>query len=332
MRVALLSFAFRPSLGGIERVSEILEQGLSKAGHEVRVATMSTGPAEPGVLRQPSALELMSLLRWSDVVLESNVSIRLSWPCILGLARRPRLTVLHTPIGVHGGNRQKWLDRAKMRLLPRRSTYTVADWLGAELPFRTEFMPNPFDPSEYLDSGDERRSGVLFVGRLTRAKGLDVLIEALSTIDGPPQLTVVGDGPDYQEVHADARSRGLDVHFVGALPPAEVAKQMKKAAVLCIPSISEPPEVFPLVALEGLAAGCRIVASDCGGLPEAVSGHGLVVPERSPSRLALALSEALSAGPIAPDERIARRGYLQRFRSDEVISTYARVIEELVQR
>ena len=257
-RVALLSYAFRPSLGGIERVSDILETGLRDAGYDVRVATMSSGPDEANVLRLPSTLQLVRLLSWCDVIVESNVSIRLSWPAIARMVKRPRLTVLHTPITVHNGGRMAWIDDAKVRLLPRGATYAVSRWLGAQLPIRVGFMPNPFESADYPHQELTQRRGVLFVGRLTRAKGLDVLLNALALLNERPALTVVGDGNERLALQEQARGLGLEVRFLGGLDSAGTAAEMTTAAVLCIPSISQPPEVFPLVAPPlGGASGTR---------------------------------------------------------------------------
>lgn len=330
-RVVLLSYAYRPSLGGIERVSELLYQGLTDSGWEVRVVTMTAGPAEANLIRRPTTRELFATLRWSDVVLESNVSLRLAWPTALRLIQRPRLTVLHAPVSANTGNQSRLVDKIKLLMLPRGSTFTVSEWLASRLPIPAKVMPNPFVPSQGIHDPASERQGVLFVGRITRAKGLDVLLDALSAMKTQPSLTVVGDGPERERLESRAAALGLRVNFCGALTSEQVTKAMATAKVLCIPSVSQPPEVFPLVALEGIANGCEIVATDCGGLPEAVGPHGIIVPELDAQRLAEALATALRQDRMTPDQISARAAYLERYQVDEVVATYEHHLLRILQ-
>jgi len=84
MRILFCSHFFYPSVGGIERVSQVLATEFSLAGHTVKVVT-STLESDGTkflfeVIRRPPALELLRLVLWSEVVFHNNISLRLCWP------------------------------------------------------------------------------------------------------------------------------------------------------------------------------------------------------------------------------------------------------------
>lgn len=87
---------------------------------------------------------------------------------------------------------------------------------------------------------------------------------------------------------------GVAATFDGPLPPTEVARAMQVAAVVAVPSTY--PEGLGLVALEGMAAGALVVASDIGGLPESVvdGTTGWLVAPGNVGALAVALEDALT--------------------------------------
>jgi glycosyltransferase involved in cell wall biosynthesis len=143
-------------------------------------------------------------------------------------------------------------------------------------------------------TGHAERRRVLFAGRITRAKGVDVLIAAAREVDA--EFVICGDGRDLQEMRALAASLGVErrVSFRGWLEPDRLAQELADASVVAVPSLW--PEPFGLVGIEALAAGRPVVASATGGiqdwLKDGVSGVG--VPPADPARLAAALNEILA--------------------------------------
>jgi glycosyltransferase involved in cell wall biosynthesis len=154
---------------------------------------------------------------------------------------------------------------------------------------KTRIIYGGADPARYRPDPAVKREGVLFVGRLTPHKGIDVLIRAL-----PPdaRLTVVGsEGHDStspeREYPALLRSLAADrrVEFLGAVDDDELARRYRTAAVVVIPSVERTwygravvvSELLGLVALEAMASGAPVIASRIGGLPEivadGVTGH-----------------------------------------------------------
>jgi glycosyltransferase involved in cell wall biosynthesis len=145
------------------------------------------------------------------------------------------------------------------------------------------------------------------VGALTLlrpGKGLETLIDATPEVlahNPRAQVAIVGDGPDLDALDARARQRGVAhaVHFLG--PSADPLSALRGMQVFAHPSWAE---AFPYVILEAMSLGLPIVASDVGGVGEAlVDGSGLLVPPRDASALAGALNDLL-----AHPEKMARLG------------------------
>jgi glycosyltransferase involved in cell wall biosynthesis len=156
-----------------------------------------------------------------------------------------------------------------------------ADTLGAPA-LKTRVVYGGVDPARHRPDPGEPRSGVLYVGRLTPHKGIDRLIEALPT--GTP-LTIAGSeghDPRPPERNYPALLRRLaskrDVAFVAAPDDATVARLLRRAAVLALPSVGVTcygkrvaiPELLSLTVLEAMASGTPVVCSRIGGVPEIV--------------------------------------------------------------
>ncbi|RYF41138.1 MAG: glycosyltransferase [Comamonadaceae bacterium] len=112
------------------------------------------------------------------------------------------------------------------------------------------------------------RTGALYVGRLSREKGVDVLLEAWRQLSDIP-LTIVGSGPEEAALRSSAPA---GVRFVGALPPEGVRQHMQEAACLVMPS--RWYEGLPLTALEAFSLSLPIICSRIGSLAEIVEHDG----------------------------------------------------------
>jgi glycosyltransferase involved in cell wall biosynthesis len=146
-----------------------------------------------------------------------------------------------------------------------------------------------------------------FVGRLTRQKGVDVLLRAFARVEKEipsARLVLAGDGPERKSLVALARSLGLRrVAFLGWRSNA--ADVLADVDLLAMPSRWEG---FGLVALEAMALGKPVVASNVSALPEIVvpGETGLLVPREGAAELADALQVLLSDRERA--ERMGRAG------------------------
>jgi starch synthase len=183
-------------------------------------------------------------------------------------------------------------------------------------PNRVEVIHNGIDPYEYSpDRGtevlerhgiDSDRPSIVFVGRITRQKGLIHLLEAAPLLDSEAQLVLCAAAPDTAEIEQEVRGRIAELDAVvwvnEILPRQELVQILSHASVFVCPSIYEP---FGLVNLEAMACEAPVVATAVGGIPEIVvdgeTGY-LVSPG---DELARDLAERVNA--LLADEALQRR-------------------------
>jgi len=177
-------------------------------------------------------------------------------------------------------------------------------------PERIRVIRNGIDTTEYRpdpDTGvlerygiDPARPYVIFVGRITRQKGLPVLLHAASGLVPEAQLVLVAGQADTPEQLAEVTelvdglraSRSGVVWIPEMLPKQEVIQLLTHATVFACPSVYEP---LGIVNLEAMACGTAVVGSRTGGIPEVVADGetGLLVPPDDPEALAAALNTVL---------------------------------------
>lgn len=335
LKVALLSYAYAPSLGGIESVSQLVADGLRSRGYEVRVVTSTPAvegePDPDGILRRPSSAKLLETLRWCDVVVQSNVSVWLAWPLVFNVVQRPWVVVNHTPISRPTGQRTL-RDRLKIASLRGADVYSVSNYLRSVTVPTSGLMLNPYDVRSFHlgrpeDAAVVREDKLLFVGRITRAKGLDVLIEALSLLRRQgytPRLSIAGEGLDKGAIEARIAELGMQsqIAWLGVLRGHELGRAMRQHRIAVVPSRPEPPEALPLVPIELIASGCVVIASRQGGLPESVGPCGILVPPEDPVALADAIRELLDDEQRRAQLLAQRDQHLKLFHPNTVLDRY----------
>jgi len=164
----------------------------------------------------------------------------------------------------------------------------------------TEYAPDPDTWALERYSVDLTRPYVIFVGRITRQKGLPVLLRAASGLVPEAQLVLCAGAADTPEQLAEVTelvdslraSRSGVLWIPDMLPKPEVIQLLTHAAVFACPSVYEP---LGIVNLEAMACETAVVASRTGGIPEVVADGetGLLVPPGDPVALAAALNALL---------------------------------------
>ena len=175
---------------------------------------------------------------------------------------------------------------------------------------------------------DATRPSVVFVGRITRQKGLPYLLEAAERLPGDVQLILCAGAPDTPEIKAEVESkvsalqsqRDGVIWITDHLPRHELAAILSSATTFVCPSIYEP---LGIVNLEAMACGIPVVGTATGGIPEVVEdgvtgwlvpieqvqdGTGTPInPEKYITDLAEAMREAVSDPARAQEMGVAAR-------------------------
>ena len=151
---------------------------------------------------------------------------------------------------------------------------------------------------------------LMYVGRLSPEKGVDVLIHALAIAreSAVLNLRIVGDGPEKDRLQSLVSSLGLSdsVHFAGTVRwgPSLFA-EIRAATCLVLPSYTEG---FPLVVLEGLSQATPVISSDVGGVRELVQSgkSAILVPAGNVTALSAAILQVVLDTKL--QEQLAQEG------------------------
>jgi glycosyltransferase involved in cell wall biosynthesis len=335
LNILVSSHAFAPSLGGIETVSALLAEEFVKANHSVVIVTQSPGQSDrtefgAEIVRNASAQQLRRLVKWCDVFWHNNLSIRAMWP---GLLLGKPLVVTHSGSYCRRPSGLDFVLRLKHAVVNHVTSVAISRYVASFFKTRSIVIPNPYD-AHVFQAGppqSERKREFVFLGRLVEEKGLDILLQALSRLrqrDLHPQLTVVGSGPELARWQDLTRRLDLEpqVQFRGPQTGSELAATLNQHQTLVVPSKYDEP--FGVVALEGIACGCAVIASGGGGLPEAIGPCGITFRNGDIAALAQALERLstrlyererlVAQGPqhlLQFQPRLVAERYLELFRS-----------------
>jgi glycogen(starch) synthase len=332
LKILIYSRVFWPSIGGLETMMEILAEEFTAAGHRVKVATQVATEAERRhdyeVVRLPTLRSCMQLLRWSDVCLCANVSLRGLVPMMI--AGTPLVISHHGTYSSHGGF-SGIVTEVKKNVTRFSNNVCVSQAVQAHIPGRSIVIPNTYRTEIFKDYNDVTRDlDIVFVGRLVSEKGVPDLIDALGQLGRAgfrPRLSIVGDGPERPAILARVEALGLGprVTFTGIKRGSELARFVARHRVMAVPS--RCAEGFGLVALEGIACGCVVVGTSLGGLPEAIGPCGITVPLADISAMALALRSLLEDESLREGYRSGAPVHLARHSRANVARSYLTALE-----
>jgi alpha-maltose-1-phosphate synthase len=247
-----------------------------------------------------------------------------------------------------------WAERES--LAAAAAVVAVSDGMRADVlscypeisPERVRVIRNGIDTAEYAPDPatdvlvkhgvDLDRPYVIFVGRITRQKGVPVLLRAAKSLDPSAQLVLCAGAADTPELEAEVSglvaslqsSRSGVIWIPEMLRKADIIALLTHALAFTCPSVYEP---LGIVNLEAMACATAVVASRVGGIPEVVADGetGLLVPPDDPAALADALNSLLR-DPERADAlgRAGRERAVAEFSWETVAAQTAALYAELV--
>jgi glycosyltransferase involved in cell wall biosynthesis len=308
---------------------------------QLTVRTLAAPIRLRGHPAHPIAPSLLRALAGADVVHVHHLRAAPSRiAAVVGRARRQRLAV--TDHGLAGGSWGGLLPRLfDAFLLVSRHSAKVLE----APPGRTRIVYGGADPERFRRDASASRRDVVFVGRITPHKGVDVLIRAV-----PPGTRLVVAGSEGHDPRPPERdyprllrrlARDRDVEFAGPVPDEELPSLLANAAAVVLPSVGRTcygrriavSELLGLTAIEAMSAGTPVIASRIGGLPEVVE-HGVtgfLVEPGSVDDLRGRIEETTgSSALIARLGAAARERALERFTWDAVAERCLGAYDELL--
>lgn len=324
VKILLMSYAYPPSTGGIEMFSSIMRNAFIERGHEVRVVThIQASAPEEQVLRRPALNAMREWISWADLCFVSGVSLNYQIPVVL---QGKPMVVTHHRWQERNDGSVTLLQRLKLFLCRFGLNITVNCAIAADLPMPAIPIHNPVHSTVEMGAGFASRPlDLIYAGRLVSEKGLPVMLNAIARLRkrGVRVIaSIVGDGPERQPLENQARSSGIAdcVRFLGRLDFSQIPGQLAQHKMMVVPSVYKEP--FPMAVLEGLAAGCMLVASHAGGLPEGVGPCGVTFPMGNDAVLADLIEQVLADPAQAEVFRAAIPAHLATMEFDRTVDRY----------
>ncbi len=172
---------------------------------------------------------------------------------------------------------------------------------------------------------------ILYVGRLSAEKGVDVLISALPMLKFPFSLHIVGDGPQKLALEQYSKQLGLsnNITFHGWIPSEMVVDWYLSSQIFVHPA--RWPEPFGMTVLDAMTLGIPVVAADSGGPPWTLQGTGLTFKPDDSQDLAEKINQIQSnpslAASLAHKAQKRAREFDYKKVLPRLISVYTKVIE-----
>ncbi|MDO5083445.1 MAG: glycosyltransferase family 4 protein [Arachnia propionica] len=321
--------------GASVHVQEVIRELLSR-GHQVRVHTTRRGDRVPADLtglevvelpmtsHEPAAREQEQrqasaeiarrvLADGADLVYERYSLFSTVIAELAGSAGIPGILEVNAPLIEEQGNHRSLVDEAAAsRALVAQAEAAsavicvsdpVRDWVLERVPAaRAHTVPNGVSLTRIRPQLEAPGEVVVtFVGTLKPWHGVSDLIQAASLAKQPWRVRIIGDGPERDNLIAQAEALGVKVDFRGAVAPSEMPEHLAGSAI----GVAPYPDLgggntqyfSPLKVYEYLAAGLPVVASAVGQVPEIIADCGVLVPPSDPAALASAIDD-LAADPL----------------------------------
>lgn len=341
------------SMGGMAEVARTIEEGAHRAdlGYEVITLDSGGGRGKRGYPAFPVAMARVATVDYDllhlHVASKGSALRKSALARVAALRGRPYVIHLHgggfaTFLASLTGRRRELVNRFFHRA---QSTVVLGEsWrrlLVDELKLpesAVTVVPNGVPALAPVQPATERESSIVFVGGVTRSKGVDVLLDVVEqALDDERwrgwSVGLLGPTPDQglvkRATELDRRSPGR-VRLLGPTFGEDKARMMARAGVFVLPSRKEG---MPLVVLEAMSQGVPCVVSEVGSVPEMiVDGHdGVLVTPGDVESLGRALTDLVGdAGRRESIGEGSRRRWLESFTDDAMVARLAGVWDRAI--
>lgn len=240
-----------------------------------------------------------------------------------------------------------WIEQYNLRHIE----YAIAGSATAAAVWRRKGYAGPLavipqfgvDPYIFLPSAvaneavsrGEVPSHIAYAGRLVPEKGVDLLLKALSGLQGPWRATIQGNGPEETRLRALAAQHGLTarVTFCPPIPSVDMPAFYRGLDVLVLPSRTHEnwTEQFGRVLVEAMACGVTVVGSTAGEIPHVIGDAGIVFPENDVEALRTALAHLIHDPALRRDcGARGRARVLAQFTQQRVAEQTIQVYREML--
>ena len=209
-------------------------------------------------------------------------------------------------------------------------------WLGINADTRFSIIENGINLEKYKNARGYRKEAIFseykngdrllgMIGSFTPQKNHNTMIKAMEYLPNKYKLILVGEGPLIKDIKKLVNEKNLDSRIVFLGFRKDVAEIMKTVDIVCVPSVWEG---FGLVAVEAMAAGTPVVASEVPGLSDVVGDYGEKVDPRNAESIAKAIMHLEKKNEIAEasNDNTAK---IRKYSIEEMKERYGQLFSEI---
>ncbi len=288
MKILLIS-PTQSGIGGIAQHVRDLITFLKEHGHQVEIISSENTPTIPfKKLKNPSFL-ISSFIKTKfmknyDIVHVHNIPSAKA----MKNAKGKKILTLHGIFSeqidmLHGKTIGKFSKKYENSALEWADAITVVSKEAQEhyqkLGFDTYHIPNAIDINSLPQSEKKMfEKQIIYVGRLSKEKGILELLSIMKELSNDTSLLIVGNGPEEEKV--ELASKQDNIHYLGYLPPEQTIPLVRGSDILIQPSLIEG---ISTSILEAMACKTAIIATNVGGNKEILSDHntGILIQNHS---------------------------------------------------
>ncbi len=363
---------FKPMVGGMETMADNLSYHFCQKGHKVKVVTPIPFDGEDDelyeVVRQPSFLQKIKLIKESDIIYSNGASLYLAF---FALVLRKKFVWTHTGyqvscidgLGWHNGGPAPmspwksflfhWKNSSPAQALKGitkvmalrmvahyyvSANIAISDWMKDRQPLPRQIrIHNPFPIDKFKKAFKKEESknyDFIYLGRLVSEKGVNVLVRAFAkvyeTLGPNVSLSIIGDGDERKDLEGLAKELRVDqaIFFKGRQTGQELLDEVAKGRIAIVPSAWEEP--FGGVATELMSAGKNIIVSRRGALAELVLDAGLTFDNGNHNELADQMIKLYKDVQLQKEQKVKIIEKLKSFNEENLIDDYLNVFKQVI--